>query len=120
MAITYVEIEDRYKPKTTDQVIEVSVQIGDGQTGAYLIFLDRKLKGANKTAKIGNAAAVIGKRTIVSVTAVDELEETNWTSVTVTIKEGNQETRYGPYSKEASQNLDTICFIIKISNTNAL
>lgn len=118
MAITYIEIEDRYRPTSADQPIEVSVRIGDAQTGGYLIFLDKDLKGANKNAKLGTAAQVIGKRTIVAATVVDELNSTNWTSVTVFIEEGNKKTQYGPYSKEASQHLDTISYNIKILNTN--
>lgn len=118
MAITYVEIEDRYKPKNMNESITVSVIIGDGQTGAYLIFLDQHLKGANKSAKIGKATDVLGKRTIISATVVDELDQTNWTSLTITIAEGNSTTQYGPYSKEASKHLDTICYIIKILNKN--
>lgn len=117
MAVTYVEIEDRYKPKTAEEPIEVSVIIGDGQSGGYLIFLEQKLKASNKAAKLGRARDVVEKRTIVSATVVDEMDETNWTSVTVVITEGSTQTRYGPYSKQAAQNLDTICYLIKILNT---
>ncbi len=116
MAVTFVEIEDRYQPKTKTLPIEAHVTIGDGQNGAYLIFLDQQLKGNNDMAVLGNAAAVKGKRTIVSATVVDTMDETNWTSLTVTIKEGNNETVYGPYSKEVAENLDTVCFIVKILN----
>jgi hypothetical protein len=119
MAVTFVEIEDRYQPKTKTLPIEAQVVIGDGQHGAYLIFLDQELKGNNDTAVLGNAAAVKDKRTVVSATVVDTLEETNWTSITVTIKEGENKTVYGPYSKEVAENMDTVCFIIKILNTVA-
>lgn len=117
MAVTFVEIEDRYQAKTKTLPIEASVIIGDGQNGAYLIFLDQELKGNNSEAVLGNAADVKGKRTIVSATVVDTLEETNWTSLTVTIKEGENTTVFGPYSKEVAAHLDTVCFIIKILNS---
>jgi hypothetical protein len=120
MAITYVEIEDRYKPKTTDQNISVSVIIGDAGVGAYLIFLDKKLKGANKPANLGKSAAVLRKRTIISATVPDVLDETNWTSITIWVEEGNKRTIYGPYSKEVPNNLDTVCFLIKILNTDEI
>jgi len=55
MALILVEIEDRYQPKTKTLPIEVHVTIGDGQNGAYLIFLDQQLKGNNTTAVLGNA-----------------------------------------------------------------
>lgn len=114
MAITYVEIEDRYAVKTSKEPVEISAIIGDAQPGAYLTFLDKKLKSANKPAKLGKKSEITGKRVLVSATVVDERDETNWTSVTIEVKEGKSVTTYGPYSKEASENLDTICFLIQI------
>jgi len=116
MAVTYVEIEDRYQLLTADQPVEIAVTIGDGQTGGYLIFLDRKLKGVNKPAKLGKAAELTGKRILVSATVVDEMNTTNWTSVTIVVREGDRETRFGPYSREAAQHLDTISYVIKLVN----
>jgi len=118
MATTYVEIDDKYIPKTSDQLISISAEIGDGQAGAYLVFLDKKLKGNNVTADIGKKNEVLGKRSIISATVIDTLEETNWTSLTIKIKEGANEQVYGPYSKEVAKHLDTVCFIIKILNSN--
>lgn len=118
MSTTYVEIDDKYQPIAEDGNIEVSVNIGDGQPGAYLIFLDQDLKGANVPAKIGTPSQVLGKRTIISATITDVLDETNWTSVTITVKQGTTLKTYGPYSKQVVKNLDTVCYIIKISNTN--
>jgi hypothetical protein len=118
MAVSFVEIEDRYKPKTTDQTIFASVLIGDAGVGGYVIFLDMVLKGINKRASLGKASKVLGKRTTLSVTVPDVLEETNWTSITVLIEEGNSKTTYGPYRKEVVQHLDTVCFVVKILNTD--
>lgn len=116
---TYVEIEDQYNPIAGNTPIEVSVQIGDGQQGAYLIFLDQVLKGTNQTAVIGSSADVAGKKTIVSATVTDMLEETNWTSVTITVKQGTATKVYGPYSKQVAVNFDTVCYLVKITNNNA-
>ncbi|HEY8936482.1 MAG TPA: hypothetical protein VIM65_14730 [Cyclobacteriaceae bacterium] len=116
MAITYVEIEDRYQTQTQSENVTVEVTIGDAGVGAYIIFLDKVLKAANTTANLGKASEVIGKRTIISATIPDTLDETNWTSVTVYIKEGSQSKTYGPYSKHVSNNLDTVNFIIQIIN----
>lgn len=118
MATSYIEIEGKYKPQTSDQEIFISVEIGDAQTGAYLIFLGTKLKGNNSTANMGKQSDVLGKKSIISATVVDVMEETNWTSLTVRIKEGSNEEVYGPYTKEVATHLDTVCFIIKILNTN--
>jgi hypothetical protein len=120
MAISNVEIEDRYKAKTTTEDIVVSVTIGNGGSGGYLIFLDRKLKGSNKPAKLGKWGSVINKWTIVSATVPDVLDETNWTSITVFVEEGKYKTQYGPYSKEVAEHLDTVCFLIKIFNTDEI
>ena len=117
MAHTNVEIEDQYACKTEAEPVVVSVIIGDGNPGAFLVFLDRKLKGANKTSSLGKPKAIKGKKTIVSATVTDEMDETNWTSVTVIYQEGDNRTAFGPYSKEVAKNLDTVGFIIKISNT---
>lgn len=116
MAITYVEIEDRYQIQTQNENITVEVTIGDAGVGAYVIFLDKVLKASNTIANLGKASEVIGKRTIISATVPDVLDETNWTSITVFVKEGNLSKTYGPYSKQVSNNLDTVCFIIQIIN----
>ena len=117
MAHTNVEIEDQYVCKTDSDPVKVTVIIGDGNPGGFLVFLDRKLKSANKTASMGKAQGIKGKKTIVSATVTDEMDETNWTSVTVIYEEGNRKTPFGPYSKEVAKNLDTVGFIIKISNS---
>jgi hypothetical protein len=114
MAIVFLEIEDRYTILTPDQPVTVEVVIGDAQTGAYLVFLDKKLKGANKTVTLGKSITLPGKRCIVSTTIVDEREETNWTSVTIIVKEGNHEKKYGPYSKEVPGHLDTVCYVVTL------
>ncbi len=119
MAITYVDIEDRYfvQPTDTDDVV-VSVIIGDGQTGAYLIFLDKQFKAANKSTNLKTANKLAGKRCLVSSTVVDMLDQTNWTSITVQVQNGDDSKVYGPYSKEAPAHLDTICYSISIHFQN--
>jgi hypothetical protein len=115
MAITYVDIEDRYfvQPSDTDDII-ISVIIGDGQTGGYLIFLDNQFKAANKNANLKTAHKLLDKRCLIVATVVDMLNQTNWTSVTVQIQNGNNSKVYGPYSKEAAAHLDTISYSISI------
>lgn len=116
MANIYVDLEDTYKPKTTSEKIEVSVQIGDAgdEVGAYMIFLGLKLKGANKPATLGKASDVIGKAALISATVPDELEETNWTSFKVVFKEGNSTTEFGPYKKLVPTHLDVVCYTLRI------
>ena len=117
MAIINVEIEDKYYPKTTTENITVFAEFGNGQPGGgYVIFLDQDLKSSNSIASMGTASDVSNKWTIVSATIIDKLEETNWTSVTITVTEGNSKTLYGPYSKLVPKHLDTVSYLIKILN----
>lgn len=118
MAITYVEIEDCYITKTANKPITVYAEIGDAQKGGYLIFLDQKLKGNNAPAVIGVASEVQEQWTIISATVIDVMDQTNWTSLTITITEDSYKKVYGPYSKQVSNDLDTVCYIIKILNTH--
>lgn len=119
MAITYVEIEDRYfiQPTDTSDLV-LSVVIGDGQTGGYLIFLDKQFKASNKSANLKAANKLTNKRCLIAATVVDMLSETNWTSITVQIQNGNDFKVYGPYSKEAANHLDTISYSISIHFQN--
>jgi hypothetical protein len=118
MANLYFEIEEKYKLKTDNETVKVEVKIGDagGGAGAYLIFLGRTLKGANKTATMGNPSAIAGKWMIVSATIPDVLEETNWVSVTVFVHEGDSKKKYGPYPRLLPNHLDIANFFIKIEN----
>lgn len=114
MAVKHVDLDDCYIPKSSTHDIIVDVAIGDGQNGSYSIFLGRQLISANTSANIGKKANVAGKKTIVSVTIVDELKETNWTSITVYFSEGPEKTQYGPYKTQAENHLDTIIYSLKL------
>ena len=114
MSIINVDLDGVYIPKTEDQDIRVAVQIGDGQTGAYVIFLGRELKGTNTEAILGTKANVAGKTTIVVATIIDTLEETNWTSITIQISEGIFIQMFGPYTKQVPENFDTVIYTLKI------
>lgn len=116
MAVTYVDLNDRYIPTSDTDDILVDVLIGDGQEGAYVIFSGGTLISTNEEANLGTAADIDGRDTIISVTIVDELEETNWTSITVIVTEDDKTTTFGPYKKQAEQHLDTIIYTLKISH----
>ncbi len=115
MAITYVDIQDRYfLPPDDTEELQVTVIIGNGQTGGYVIFEDNKLKGANKAVTFKQAGKLVGKRCLVAATIVDTLVQTNWTSVTIEVVHGKNQHTYGPYSKEVPMHLDTVCYTIGI------
>jgi len=114
MAVKHVDLDDRYIPKTDDQDIIVDVKIGDGQDGTYAVFLGGDLIKANSPANLGGKTNLKNKNTIVSATVVDELEETNWTSITVKISEGSDVTTFGPYKAQAEDNNDTVIYTLKL------
>jgi hypothetical protein len=107
-----------YKPKTANKDVFVEVSIGDAGDvdGSYSVFLGVEFIAANTSAKIGNKANISGKVTTVSVTIVDELEETNWTSMKVLIHEGDETTTFGPYKEKVDSHKDTIVYILKIDH----
>ncbi len=117
MATKLVELNESYLPKTADKDIIVDVKIGDGQDGSYAIFLGSDFIEANAPANLGKKKNVVGKKTTISVTIVDQLEETNMTSMTVFVSEGSTKTKkFGPYKAEAEAHLDTVVYTLKLSH----
>ena len=114
MAVKHVDLDDTYIPRTTNEDIVVDVKIGDGQEGSYAIFLGAEFLAANSPATLGKRADVLGKTTTISVTIVDELQETNWTSITVIVSEGMEITKFGPYAARAEHHLDTVIYTLKL------
>jgi hypothetical protein len=117
MAIKIVELNDIYQTKGSTNDIKVDVTIGDGQEGSFSVFFDSKYVTPNPMANIGKRADVIGKETSIVVVIADELGQTNHTSMTVFVYEGNSSpTKFGPYSSEAENHLDTVIYNLKLDN----
>ena len=114
MATSYYKKQELYKLKTETADIIISAASGDGEGGSYVIFKGQKLLGANETINAGTADSCNGKIIKIIATIQDKLPQTNWTSITVTITENGVKTEY-PYSEELPANLDTACYIIKIT-----
>ena len=117
MSVIYKDYSDSYTIQSASQSINVSVTIGDGQTGSYSIFLGKALMGTNDTANIGTKATVAGQKATIVTTVMDTLEETNWTSATITVTEGNTgvSKTFGPLSEQVPQNQDTCIYTLQIS-----
>lgn len=115
MATTYYDAEDFLDINAGLFPLTISVQLGDGQGGGYLIFNGSHLIGINNEAVIGTIEDIQEWLTV-TATIKDKLEETNWTSITVTIKANNRQQPYsfGPYKREAEKHLDTVGYTIKI------
>lgn len=117
MATKLVELNETYLPKTNNEDIIVDVKIGDGQDGSYAIFLGTDFIEANAPANLGKKKNVVGKQTMISVTIVDQLQETNMTSMTVFVTEGpGKPKKIGPFKAEAEAHLDTVIYTLKLAH----
>ena len=117
MSVIYKDYNDSYTIQSSDQPINISVAIGDGQTGSYAIFLGKALMGTNTTTNIGTRATVAGQKATITTTVMDTLEETNWTSATITVTEGNggASKTFGPLSEQVPENQDTCIYTLQIT-----
>lgn len=114
MATTYYDAEDFLHINAGHFPLTVSVQPGDGQGGGYLIFNGSQLVGINNKAIIGSIEDTQEWLTV-TATIKDKLGETNWTSITITLKaNGQQIYTFGPYKREAEKHLDTVGYTIRI------
>ena len=117
MTVIFYDLDDvNFTTVTEDEDITAWAEIGDGQNGAYLIFLGMEFKGENKRTFLGKGAEVKGRKGLVSATITDTLQQTNRTSITVFVQEGNLPFRsFGPYKKEVPADKDTIVFTLGIT-----
>lgn len=114
MAVKHVDLDDCYIPKTGNSDITVRVELGDGQSGSYSIFLGKRLVSANKNGNIGNKTNIGTANTIISAVVVDTLKETNWTSMTVFLDENGETSQFGPFRVQADKHLDTVIYSLKL------
>lgn len=114
MATTYYEAEDFFKINATYFPLKITVHLGDGQGGGYLIFNGTNLVGINDAAVI-DTIENISEWVTVAATIKDKLEETNWTSITITLTTNKQQIHtFGPYKREVEKHLDTVGYTVKI------
>jgi hypothetical protein len=119
MAVKHIDLEDKYIPRTSNEDIIVEVEIGDAgdEVGSYAIFLGTKFISADEPANLGTKSDLTGKKTTISVTIPDVLQETNWTSMTVFVTEGDGEAKvFGPYRSELEHHLDTAIYTLKLTH----
>lgn len=118
MSVKNIDIKEKYVPLTDTEDIIVEVSIGDSgdATGSYAVFLGTQFIEANAPANLGKKAAILLKKTTISVTVPDLLQESNHCSITVQISEGTNITQFGPYMSEVGNHLDTAFYIIQISH----
>ena len=115
MATTYYDAEDCYTVTADSYPLEVDVRIGEGQGGGYLIFNGTKLIGANTKAALQSIDSSDLWLTV-AATVKDKLKETNWTSVTVYLKDASKSkpVAFGPYKREVDTHLDTVSYTVKL------
>ena len=115
MATIYYEAEDCYSVTDASFPLKISVKIGDGQGGAYLIFNGAELIGANAPGMLKLMAATDEWITI-SATIKDKLDETNWTSISIFFDDPSKHdpVKFGPYKREVPTHLDTVVYTIRL------
>ena len=114
MATVYVEVDEKYKISNHDAKISIDAKKYDGQGGAYSFFINENYLGSNKEKRVGIGKNLNDKTITISATIKDKLEETNWTSIKIFIKEDDDIKKEYEYSKEAEKHLDTVQYLIKI------
>ena len=114
MATIFVEADEKYKVSNDHAKISIDAKKYNPQGGAYSFFLDEDYLGSNKEKRIGIGKNLEDKTITISFTIKDKLEETNWTSIKVFIKEDDVIKKEYEYSKEAEKHLDTVQYLIKV------
>ena len=118
MAVVHVDLDAQYQVKSNDQPVTLNVTFGEGQVGAYSVFVGMDPKGSNTPVELGIKENLIGKRTLVVATIRDTLTETNLTSMTVELsEEGAPSTTLGPFTKEVPKQKDTAIYTLTILNS---
>ncbi len=117
MALFKEQKEEHFLPATEHTDVVCKVLIGNGQSGSYLITLDADLLSADQPATLGKKADIEGKTTYVIAHVTDVLQETNWTSLSITLTEGTRETHFGPYNYQVPHQNDEVDFTIQIHHS---
>ena len=115
MAVKYKDIAGNDYSVQDQNDVHVETKVGDGQpVYSISVFLDKENKGMSENVKLGKPSEVRNKLITIVVVVQDRLAETNWTSFTSWLVQGNSKIIYGPYSEEANQDQDTVIYTLKI------
>jgi hypothetical protein len=126
MPIHHIDQDALFKFRSANDSVFIDVEFGNGQPGSYVVHLDNKPVGARPLPASGNEdrfppvalgkVSQVGKKSIlVAATVRDTSNKTNWTSVTIRIKEGNREPQtFGPYSYQVPKHLDTVIYTLTL------
>lgn len=117
MALHTEEKVEHFLPATEHTDVACKVFVGNGQSGTYLILLDDALLSVDQPATLGKKSDIIGKTTYVIAHVTDVLQETNWTSLSITLLEGDHETHFGPYNYQVQHQNDEVDFTIQIHHS---
>jgi hypothetical protein len=114
MATTYYDADDFYMLNSEVNELKLSVQLGEGMSGGYLIFHGDELMGANTEARISKREFV-GTWITITIIIKDKPGNLSWASVMATLQEDSQIPKsFGPYRRKMEKHLDTVCYTIKI------
>lgn len=114
MATIYHEAEELFILENETNNLEIKVETGNGQGGGVIVFFENNLIHEKNNKFTIEKASKIDKWITVAVVIKDKLTQTNWTNVTINLKESNSQEKFYKYSREVPNHLDTIVYTIKI------
>lgn len=115
MATIYHEAEELFILESEINKLEIKVVTGNGQGGGIVVFFENNLiQEINNKFTIDDNTSKFEKWITIAVVIKDKLTQTNWTNVTINLKESDLEEKVYRYSREVPNHLDTIIYTIKI------
>ena len=94
--------------------LEIKVTTGNGQGGGVVLFFENKLIQEKNNKYVIDNQSKFDKWITVVVVVKDKLTQTNWTNVTIDIKEADFQGKSYKYSREVPNHLDTVIYTVKI------
>jgi hypothetical protein len=114
MATIYHDAEEQFILVNGDNDIDIKVSTGNGQGGGVIVFFENTLIQEKNNKYAIDHKSKFDKWITIVVVIKDKLTQTNWTNVTIDIKESGLEGKSYKYSREVPNHLDTVIYTVKI------
>lgn len=114
MATIYHDAEEQFMLVNTNNDLEVKVSTGNGQGGGVIVFFENSLIQEKNNKYVLDNKSKFDKWITIVVVIKDKLTQTNWTNVSIEVKESGLEGKSYKYSREVPNHLDTVIYTVKI------
>ncbi|MDF2382563.1 hypothetical protein JMG10_13855 [Nostoc ellipsosporum NOK] len=126
MPIHHIDQDALFVFQSSNDPVILWVEFGNGQPGSYVVHVDKTPIAARPipvtgkkdrfpAVELGTVKQIGNKTILVAATVRDTSTKTNWTAVTIYLKEGNREPLvYGPYSYQVPKHLDTVIYTLTL------